>query len=253
MPEIFDSASTHTKPKTSPAAKRRQMADATETHPTDETLEKEVVRMTTEKRRTRHVDEYSDIMRHESPSHNPFAAFAAKPFGTTFESQHAEEQVLLLLRQSLITQIHHLFIAIGLALVPLLFNYVGLLNFLPERFQFVATIGWYLIVVGYVLEVFLNWFYNVYIITDERIIDVDFDGLLFKNVSYAKLDNIEDITAKTAGALGSIFDFGDVRIQTAGAEAQFEFANVPHPSKVVAFLNELLIEEEHEFLERRTH
>ncbi len=240
MPEIFDSATTNKSTKKFSSAK-------------GEIQEKEVIRMTTEKRRARHVDEYSDIMRQEIPSRNPFATFAAKPIGTAFENQHSEEQVLLLLRQSVVTQVHHILIIIGLILLPFLFNYVGLLSFLPERFQFIATIGWYLMIMSYALQVFLGWFYNVYMITDERIIDVDFDNLLFKNISYAKLDHIEDITAKTTGALGSIFDHGDVLIQTAGTETQFEFGNVPHPSKVVAFLNELLIEEEQEVLDRRSH
>ena len=71
--------------------------------------------------------------------------------------------------------------------MPILFNSVRLLSFLPERFQLIALLGWFLIVLGYVLEVFLSWFYNVYIITDERIIDVDFTSLLSKDISYAKL------------------------------------------------------------------
>jgi hypothetical protein len=237
MPEIFNSADTRTAfPEVG-----------------DTTLEKAVVRMTTEARRSRHVDEYSEFMRQQQPNRNPFAAFAAKPVGTSFETQHNDEHILLLLRQHLATQIKYVFIALGLILMPILFNYIGLLSFLPDRFQFIALLGWFLIVLGYVLEVFLGWFYNVYIITDERIIDVDFTSLLSKDISYAKLDNIEDITARTKGALGAIFDYGDVIIQTAGTQANFEFANVPHPSKVVAFLNELLLEEEQEVLDRRAY
>jgi hypothetical protein len=239
MPEIFNSA----KPKKT-SSRKAASHDAVDTA---------VSTMTTEHRRSKHVDEYSEIMRREQPTSNPFASFAAKPTAFAFDTQQANEQVLLVLRQSIITQIQPILIAIGLALLPMLFNFVGLLDFLPMNFRFIATIGWYLIVTGYSLEVFLLWFYNVYIITDERIIDVDFTSLLFKDVSYAKLDNIEDISAITAGALGSIFDYGTVRIQTAGAQANFDFENVPHPSRVVAFLNELLLEEEEEFLERRAY
>ena len=240
MPEIFNSADTQKTQKTSPEV-------------IDTPLEKPVTRMTTEARRSRHVDEYSEIMRQQQPSRNPFSAFAAKPVDTRFETQHSDEQILLLLRQHLVTQIQYLFVALGLIAMPILFNSVRLLSFLPERFQLIALLGWFLIVLGYVLEVFLSWFYNVYIITDERIIDVDFTSLLSKDISYAKLDNIEDITARTKGVLGAIFDYGDVIIQTAGTQANFEFTNVPHPSKVVAFLNELLLEEEQEFLDRRAY
>lgn len=210
-------------------------------------------RLTEEHRRGRHVDEYSKIMRAERPSSNPFASFAPKPVNTCFDAQHDEEQVLLLLRQSLITQIKFVIIIIGLALLPILFNGIGMLDFLPTNFQVVANLGWYLIVASFALEVFLSWFYNVYIVTDERVIDVDFTSLIAKNVAYAKIDNIEDITSSTAGLLGSVFDYGDVRIQTAGAVTQFEFLSVPHPSKVVAFINELMIEEEQEKLLRRAN
>jgi len=230
MPEIFNSAQ----------------------QPSTPTVETAVDRLSTEDRRARNVDEYSQIMRAEQPTRNPFAAFAAKPLGVAFEAQNSQEQVLLLLRQSLVTQGKYVIITIVLILLPLLFNYVGLLTFLPERFQFVAALGWYMLIIGYVLEVFLDWFYNVYIVTDERIIDVDFSSLLYKSVSYAKIDLIQDISATTTGALGAIFDFGSVKIETAGAAQNlFEFTNVPHPSKVVGFLNEMLIEEQQEKLDGR--
>lgn len=239
MPEIFNSATSQDGSATGVAS--------------DGQLEQAVERAATEKRRPKHVDEYSEFMRTQVPTHNPFSAFAAKPVGVSFDTQHSDEQILLLLRQSVVTQIKYVFVAIGLALMPALFSYAGILSFLPANFQFIATVGWYLIVLGYVLEVFLSWFYNVYIITDERIIDVDFTSLLSKNTSYAKLDNIEDITAKTKGVLGAIFDYGDVVIQTAGAQVNFEFADVPHPTKVVAFMNELMLEEEQEVLDRRAY
>jgi len=252
MPEIFDSSKADKKPAHQhPHPLEATPEDLDVVAATDgEPLKK---RLTTEIRKTKNVDDYSSVMRQMKPSHNPFAAFAAKPFNVAFDAQHKDEQVLLLLRQSLITQIKYVVIAIGLAFVPVLFNSVGMLSFLPLNFQFIANVGWYLMVMSYVLEVFLSWFYNVYIITDERIIDVDFHSLLFKNVAYAKIDNIEDITATTSGALGSIFDYGSVRIQTAGAVSEFDFVDVPHPSKVVSFLNELLIEEEQEFHDRRAN
>lgn len=260
MPEIFDSAKADKKSAHStPHAPKGRNSDGglTSTAEVEDVIAVEaaqdakVNRLTSEKRKAKNVDDYSSVMRNESPTRNPFAAFAAKPFNIAFDAQHSDEQVLLLLRQSVVTQIRYVLITIGLLLVPFLFNAVGMLSFLPLRFQLVANVGWYLIVLSYVLEVFISWFYNVYIITDERIIDVDFNSLLFKNVAYAKIDNIEDITATTAGALGSIFDYGTVRIQTAGTISEFEFVNVPHPSKVVSFLNELIIEEEQEFLDRR--
>jgi hypothetical protein len=234
MPEVFNSNKTK--------AKKKKGAAQTEAEPIE-----------TAPKVTRHVDEYSTVMRREQPSNNPFKAFTAKPSQMFFEAQHTEEKVLLLLRQHPVTQVKWILVTLILIFVPVLFSYVPLLSFLPVRFHLVALLGWYMLVAGFALEAFLDWFFNVYIITDERVIDVDFYSLLFKNISYAKIDKIEDITTVTSGTLGAVFDFGTVKIQTAAATAELEFEHVPHPSKVTAFLNELLVEEERERIEGRVN
>ncbi|HYD34944.1 MAG TPA: PH domain-containing protein [Vitreimonas sp.] len=201
----------------------------------------------------RDVDEYSQVMKDETPSSNPFHAFAPKPEQIFFDSQLKGERVILLLRQHPITQLPWVLTAVGLALVPILFNVFPFLELLPARYQFAGLLGWYALVFSFILESFLMWFFNVYLITDERIIDVDFYSLIYKNISAAKLDNIEDVSAATVGAVGSIFNYGTIRIQTAGTNTEFEFANVPQPAKVTTLLNELLVEEEQEKLDGRVN
>lgn len=174
------------------------------------------------------------------PTRNPFKAFAANPARTFFDSKDSEEKVLLLLRQHPVTQIGWVVIAVVMSFVPFLLAYVNILSFLPARFSMVAVIGWYLLIIGFVLESFLDWFFNVYIITDQRVIDVDFKSLLFKNISSAKFDKIEDVNFTTSGTLGAVFDYGTVTIQTAAATEEFEFEDVPFPSRVAEFLNDLL-------------
>jgi hypothetical protein len=192
-------------------------------------------------------------MRQSLPSHNFFDAFAPKPQNTTFDSQLDNEYVILLLRKHPITQLKYVLTALGLLLAPVLFSFVHLFDFFPARYQMAALILWLLLVLGFILESFLNWFFNCNIITDERVIDVDFESLIYKNISAAKLDNIEDITATTGGAIRSMFDFGTIKIQTAAATTEFECEDAPHPAKVTTLLNELLLEEEREKLEGRVN
>lgn len=204
-------------------------------------------------RLTRHVDEYSEVMRAEEPSDNPFKSFVPKPEKISFDSQHYEEHILLMLRRHPLTQLGWMIIAALMALAPFLFIGVGLLNFLPPNYQLAALIGWYLLLTGFVLESFLVWFYHVFIITDERIIDVDFHNLLYRDISAAKIDRIEDVTTVTGGFLASMFNYGTVKIQTAGSAPEFQFEDVPQPAKVAAFLNEMILEEEREKIEGRAH
>lgn len=204
-----------------------------------------------EEKKSRSVTDYSEVMRRFGSSTAAVTSFATLPCKTSFSSQARGEQIILLLRKHPITQLKWIFISLALALIPILFSGIPFLSFLPGRFEFAALVCWYLLIIGYSLEAFLSWFFNVCIITDERIVDVDFLSLLYHDVASAKLENIEDITSVTGGTMRAILDYGSVRIQTAGSQTEFEFEDVPHPAEVTKLLNELLLEEEREKLEGR--
>ena len=199
-----------------------------------------------------HANTYSSVLRTGSPAGSSFAAYCLRPLGVGFDLQHDDEPVLLMLRQHPIVNIPWILLTILLVLAPiLLLPLFPILDFLPANFKFVSLVGWYTMVFGYAFEQFLIWFFNIYIVTDERVIDVDFYNLLFKKVSEAKLENIEDITTSNSGLLQSVIDFGDVRIQTAAEVPEIEFERVPHPDAVQKFLSEMLVQEEQERIEGR--
>lgn len=200
----------------------------------------------------RKPDEYSAVMRNSPESTNPLSAFATKPRHMGFESQEEHEKVLLLLRKHPITQISWVLLVALMLIAPLfVLPYVPLYGILPAAHQSVILLGWYLLSFAFLLEKALSWIFNVYIITDERIVDTDFYSLIYKRISEAKLDRIEDVTSETGGMLRSLFDFGTVTVQTAAEKREFEFEDVPHPGRVVQLLNELMLEEEQEQLEGR--
>jgi hypothetical protein len=199
----------------------------------------------------RTVDDYSEVMRKEKPSNGLFSAYVPKPTTVHFDSQTQNEQVILLLRQHPVMLFKPIVLILVAIVLPIFANFGPMLNFLPDQFYFAFLLGWYLVVAGMSLQTFLVWYFNVYLVTDERIIDVDFFSIIHKNVSTAKIDNIQDVTVNTTGTFASIFDYGTILIQTAAEKNEFEFENVPHPAKVATFLNEMVIEEEHEKIEGR--
>jgi hypothetical protein len=87
--------------------------------------------------------------------------------------------------------------------------------------------------------IFVLYYLNVYIITDERIVNIEQAGLLHHTVSELHLDQIQDVTAEIHGLPENIFDYGDVYIQTAGETERFLFHNVPGPSKVTKTILDL--------------
>jgi hypothetical protein len=87
---------------------------------------------------------------------------------------------------------------------------------------------------------FLNWFYNISLVTNQRVIDFDFRVLFSKQVAATKIVQIEDVSLNEVGLIRSVFDYGDVKIQTAGTVEFFEFLAVPHPEKVVHIISDLI-------------
>ncbi|MEK7550962.1 MAG: hypothetical protein AAB535_04255 [Patescibacteria group bacterium] len=192
-----------------------------------------------------------NIERRELHSHNPLSSYCYFPDGIKFVSKDSNERIVLFLRKHPITNIGWIIISILMFMAPMVLDQFPILTFLPDNFQFIAILGWYLIAIAFTLESFLNWFFSVYIITDERVFDVDFVNLIYREISEANIDQIQDVTAAMGGVVRTIFNYGDIFLQTASETARIEFEAVPHPDQVAKILRELRVEEEKEKLEGR--
>ena len=170
-----------------------------------------------------------------------FGSFSKNP-QIVFANQEPDEKVILLLRAHLITLVSSAFVILILAGVPLAYfifwpelsKILVFLTQIPASFQILAIGFWYLVLSGLVFWRFLLWYFNVYILTNKRIVDFDFHGIFFRAVSEAELEKVQDVTAKTFGAVRTLFNFGDVIIQTAGEFREFDFLAVPKPDMVSA-------------------
>jgi len=256
MPEIFSATNNKSARSAKPAISPNDHPSMAQIQSSDQTAEDTQPAKSQTLNRTRpnkHPDEYSEVLRKEQCSTNPMDSFAAKPQNIFFESQDKAEVILLLLRKHPLTLTPQLLGAFLFAIFPLFLGRLGADAFFFGPYIFAGYILWYMLLVGYLLETFLVWFFHVFIITDERIIDVDFLSMIYKRETAAKIDNIEDVSSVVGGAIRSIFNFGTVNVQTAGAQAQISFEDVPHPAKVKRLLNELLLEEEREKIEGRVN
>ena len=172
-----------------------------------------------------------------------FSAFSVCPPGVNFGESGDNEEILLLLRAHIITNgpwvaISLLMLIVPLILIPLL---SGLGNFgIGAGSGLVFILFWYAGTFTYAFLNFLYWYFNVYIVTNERIIDIDWYSVVVRKVSSAQIGKIQDVSATHVGVLSGIFDYGNVYIQTAGEENNFEFTSVPYPQLVAKQINELV-------------
>lgn len=170
-----------------------------------------------------------------------FSSYIERPTDCRFEGQDPGEKILLLLRAHPITNLGWIIPAVLLFFVP--FFLADILRFLnldpatiPSTYGMLFLIINYLLVLIIVFEGFLYWYFNVYIVTEKNIIDVDFHSILFKNIDVAPLRNIEDTSSSMGGILNSIFHYGDVFIQTAGTTKNIDLHAVQKPHYVADFI-----------------
>lgn len=182
---------------------------------------------------------------------NPLAAYCHMPDHVSFVGADDQEKIILILRKHPITNIPWILMAMLLIVMPIPLVYFPILSFLPERFQIILVLFWYLATTAFILERFVTWFFNVNIVTDERVFDVDFYNLVYREISDAELKDIQDVTSTIGSVIRTSFDYGNVTIQTSAEIPQLEFEAVPHPDEVAKILRDLRVEEEQEALEGR--
>ena len=80
-----------------------------------------------------------------------------------------------------------------------------------------------------------DWRNDIFQLTDLDVIDIDRKPFGFgESRKQAPLRNIQNVRAERPGFFATLFDYGDVHIETAGAESDIVFDRVPHPSQVLS-------------------
>lgn len=185
----------------------------------------------------------------EAPLQNPvhlFSAFKKDPDGVDFSDKDKDEKIILFIRRSFITNIRWIFFGIVLLIIPLLLLPLTLtifpnpLPFLPSKFYFFLSVFYYLVVATYWFINFISWYFNISLVTDRRVIDIDFSSLVYKDVAATKINLVQDVSFAQIGAIRTFFDYGDVLIQTAGTLDNFIFESAPQPGNIVHITEDLI-------------
>lgn len=182
---------------------------------------------------------------------SPLSAIIVQPNVFKFADQIDQEEIIMVVRQHWFINLKWITLAILMCFAPLILKFLPIFDFVPLRFYFPSLLFWYLLTFALAFEGFLNWWFNVFIVTEERVVDIDFYNLLNTKVSDAELDKIQDVSYEVAGMAGTFLNFADITIQTAAEKLEIEVPNVPNPELVAKVLQNLRLEEKQEELEGR--
>lgn len=174
-----------------------------------------------------------------------FATYCKNPENVRFGTQEPEEKILLFLRRDFITNVPWILSSLLLTISPTLIGSLsGLTNIqiitFSSGFSFIFSSIYYVFVLTYIFVNFITWYFNVSLLTNIRVMDVDFENLIYKQISETKLSLVQDVSYKQIGAIQTFYDYGDVLIQTAAPVDSFILTAVPQPQKVVETVENLI-------------
>lgn len=92
----------------------------------------------------------------------------------------------------------------------------------------------------FALRLLYLWFWNAFLVTNHRVIDVDQRGVFSRTVSEATYDKIQDVSFTVHGVWGTMFGFGKLDLQTAGSSTNLELAHVKDPKEMHHLITETM-------------
>jgi uncharacterized membrane protein YdbT with pleckstrin-like domain len=153
-----------------------------------------------------------------------------------FITPKPNEEVLMIVRQSLIPKSARLCLYAILFLVPFFFLY--------PLFR-MGTIGivlfFVLVVLGVVLfwQTFRKWSHTLFVITDHRVIDFDQRGVFDRVVTESNFDQIDEVSYRMHGIMSTLFRYGTVTLALHGTNTDLMFQHIRNPARVQNLLNDL--------------
>jgi len=162
-----------------------------------------------------------------------------------FPGKRPNEHVLLLLRRHWSILLMHGVVCFVLLIIPLVIDTAIselYADFHSGSFYPLFTLVFWLYLMGIWTYFFVGWidyYLDAWIVTNDRIINIEQNGLFNRVISEQRLYRIQDVTAEVKGPWKTMLNFGNVYIQTAGEMERFVFEDVPEPYQVKKILIEL--------------
>ncbi|PIR93758.1 hypothetical protein COT97_05015 [Candidatus Falkowbacteria bacterium CG10_big_fil_rev_8_21_14_0_10_39_11] len=165
-----------------------------------------------------------------------------------FPNQKPNEQVLMFFRRHWIVVAKILLLSLIITTIPIIFylffarTYTFLENDMYRGVYILFNSAYALFVILFTFSNFIDYYLDVWIVTNMRVINIEQKGLFSREMSEKELGRMQDITSEVTGFLATVLGFGDVHIQTAGEEQRFVFKQIPDAEEVTRKISNLAAE-----------
>lgn len=168
---------------------------------------------------------------------------------------HADEKILFVVRHHWAGFLGTLGIFTVMAIFPVLLVFVArlvLADQLDHYFSILvmALSGYFLFLLTFLFGSWLDFYYDIIFITQERILNVNQKGLLAREISELSLEQVQNVSTQMEGILRSYFNYGTLIIETAGKgtsedsarhglQGYFNISDIPDPNRIARVILEL--------------
>lgn len=155
---------------------------------------------------------------------------------------HPRENIVLVVRRHWFVFLSEIIALVFAALLPFIipvfsdFIYEKAGPYLAES-QITATLtffsaAWLLLLWIIFFIIFTNYYLDVLIVTNQRIVDIDQVGLFARDIATAPLQNIEDVKIEILGIIATFVNYGNLHLQTAGSDKEIVIRGIKNPEYV---------------------
>ena len=145
-----------------------------------------------------------------------------------FDGQRPDEEVIFVSRRHPWVLASAGFIALGLIILTVLL--VLFFGFFSITSIWLVALAVFFLIFG-----FYQWFvYSnyIYILTNQRVILIEQNSLFGRKITEAELEKIQNITVEVKGLVGTLLNFGNITLRTAGVDPIMVMINIENPYEI---------------------
>ena len=111
-----------------------------------------------------------------------------------------------------------------------------LLNVFDAQALAFAGALWTLILASAFFHRLTDYYLDIWIITNERIIAIDQHGLFYRSIASVRLNRIQNLDIEIDGFIATMLDFGTIRVESAAHDMDFVIYGIPRPREMKALI-----------------
>ena len=163
-----------------------------------------------------------------------------------FPELHSDEQIHVSIRRHWASFLGDLILIVALILIPFLiliifgFTLPAISNVSFRGFIILATSIYYLFITLYSFIRWIDYYFDLLLVTDQRVILILQQGIFSRQMSELPLNQVQNVRGVVSGILQTIYKYGKVDVESASAQEHFEISGIPYPYQIANQIMDLV-------------